>query len=197
MTGTGAAIVAVPGATCGAPKRGWNGGSKPSRPREGPAPDASSRERAKSSRERGASRQCDEHPRARSAKGMLRKACSTALRRSEFLSRASSISPTCSGRQLATAASSRCCGRAPAAPVWPDCGHARSGCPWNGHRPALLRARSSVLQAGSGQRLSRNAPEAGRGESMPKSGKTGLSTVSALFLRPPVRIGKPTGLGRR
>ena len=100
-------MIAAPGATCGAPKRGWNGWSKPSRPQKGRANAAMPRERAKSSPKRGASWRCDEHARAKSEKRILRKACSGALRRSEFVSRAS-MSSTCSGRQLATTASSRC-----------------------------------------------------------------------------------------
>src|ERR1700693_1585583 len=57
--------------------------------------------------------------------------------------------------------------------------------------PALSIKASHTGGGACRQRLSRNAPEAGRGESMPKRGKTGLvSTVSAPFLRPPFRIGK-------
>src|SRR6202521_230582 len=84
-------------------------------------------------------------------------------------------------------------GRAPAAPARGST-LARSGYPWQGHRPAPPRSPPQASRTGGGacrQRLSRNAPEAGRGESMPKRGKTGLvSTVSAPFLRPPFRIGK-------
>ena len=90
MTGTGAAMIAAPGATCGAPKRGWNGGSKPSRPRERRANAAMPRERAKSSRKRGVSWRCDEPACAKSERSISREACSGALRRSEFVSRASS-----------------------------------------------------------------------------------------------------------
>jgi len=144
LTGTGAAMIAAPGATCGAPKRGWNGGSKPSRPRERRANAAMPRERAKSSRKRGVSWRCDEPACAKSERSISREACSGALRRSEFVSRASSMSSTCSGRQLATVASSRCwrldaCG----AGTWLNCHRACSGCPWKGHRPALPRSRSN------------------------------------------------------
>jgi len=105
-------MIAAPGATCGAPKRGWNGWSKPSRPQQGRASAAMPRERAKSSRKRDVSWRdvswrCDEHACAKSEKRILRKARSGAPRRSEFVSRASSMSSTCSGRQLAATASSR------------------------------------------------------------------------------------------
>jgi hypothetical protein len=188
-------MIAAAGATCGAPKRGWNGWSKPSRPRQGRAKPAMPRERAKSSPGRGASWRREEHARPKSEKRILRKACSGALRRSEFVSRASSMSSTCSG----AAACDRRQFSVPAA-----------GRPRRGH-VAQLRPRAFRLslegasagapalsiqasRAGGGacrQRLFRNAPEAGLGESMPKRGKTGLvSTVSAPFLRPLFRIGK-------
>jgi hypothetical protein len=144
-------MIAAPGATCGAPKRGWNGWSKPSRPQEGRANAAMPRERAKSSPKRGASWRCDEHAYAKPEQRILRKACSGALRRSEFVSRASSMSSTCSGRQLATTASSRCWRPgARGAGTCLNCGHAHSGYPWKGHRPALPRSRSKRhIQAGS------------------------------------------------
>jgi hypothetical protein len=187
-------MIAAPGATCGAPKRGWNGWSKPSRPQEGRANAAMPRERAKSSPRRGASWRCDEHACAKAEKRILRKTCSGALRRSEFVSRAS-MSSTCSGRQLATTASSRCWRPgARSAGTWLNRGHARSGYPWKGHRPALPRSRSKRhIQAGelAASGFPGMLRKRGRGESMPKRGKTGLvSTVSAPFLRPPFRIGK-------
>jgi len=156
LTGTGAAMIAAPGATCGAPKRGWNGWSKPSRPQQGWASAAMPRERAKSSRKRDVSWRCDEHACAKSEKRILRKACSGAPRRSEFVSRASSMSSTCSGRQLAATASSRCWRPgAPGAGTWPNRDHARSGCPWKGHRPALPRSRPKRhMQGACRQRLS-------------------------------------------
>ena len=183
-------MIAAPGATWGAPKRGWNGWSKPSRPQEGRANAAMPRERAKSSPNRGASWRCDEHACAKSEKRILRKAGSGALRRSEFVSRAS-MSSTCSGRQLATTASSRCWrSGARGAGAWLNRGTFRLSLAPTG-APALSIQASHTGGGACRQRLSRNAPEAGRGESMPKRGKTGLvSTVSAPFLRPPFRIGK-------
>ena len=57
--------------------------------------------------------------------------------------------------------------------------------------PALSIQPSHAGGGACRQRPSRNAPETGPGESMPKRGKTGqVSTVSAPFLRPLFRIGK-------
>ena len=150
MTGTAAAMIATAGATCGAPKRGWNGWSRPFRRRERRANAAMPRKRAKSGAEEAAPWGCSEQSRPKSAKRRSRKACSAALRRSGSVSRASSMSSTCSGRQLATAAISRCWRWTPAAPAVGAMATPRSGCPWKGHRPALPRSRSQRhLQAGS------------------------------------------------
>ncbi len=186
-------MIAAPGATCGAPKRGWNGWSKPSRPQQGWASAAMPRERAKSSRKRDVSWRCDEHACAKSEKRILRKACSGAPRRSEFVSRASSMSSTCSGRQLAATASSRCWRPgAPGAGTWPNRDPRAFRLSLEGAPTGAPALSTKASHAGSLPPAAfRNAPEAGPGESMPKRGKTGLgSTVSAPFLRPLFRIGK-------
>ena len=85
-------------------------------------------------------------------------------------------------------------GRAPAAPARGSTAATRvPAIPGRGtdRRSRALDQSVTYRRGACRQRLSRNAPEAGRGESMPKRGKTGLvSTVSAPFLRPPFRIGK-------
>jgi hypothetical protein len=181
LTGTGAATVAAPGAMHGAPKRGWNGGSKPSRPGAGRAKAAISRERTKLGTERGVRERGEAHRGAKSAQRLLRKSGSAALRRSKFGSRASSMSSTCSRRQLETAAGSRCwrpgaCGagawydratRDPATLKW-----APTGAP-------ALSIKRYMRRGACRQRLFRSPPEAGRGESMPSLAGPDDSTVSA------------------
>ena len=71
--------------------------------------------------------------------------------------------------------------RVPAAP-----GRAPTGA------PRALEQKRHIQRGACRQRGFRNAPETSHGESMPKLGKTGRSTVSAPFLRPRVRVGKPS-----
>ena len=176
-------MIAAPGATCDGPKRGWNGWSKPARPGQEWANTAPAK-----SPERGRSGRSREHPCARSAKRRWRQACSAALRRSEFVSRASSMSSTCSGRQLVTTAGSRCCDRAPAAL------HVAQ----SGPRAFRLSLRApmgapalSIQASHAGGKLAASGfPGRGRWRVHAQAWQNRIINRSAPFLRPPFPLGK-------